>query len=43
MIILQEFKKKMNEAIKTEDYIDEQIIVLESAIEEILERFESGE
>lgn len=36
MITLKEFKKRMNEAGNSDDYIDEQIMVLESAIEEIL-------
>ena len=40
MITLKEFRKKMNEAGNSDDYIGEQIMVLESAIEEILKEFE---
>jgi len=38
MISLKEFKKRMNEAGNSDDYINEQIMVIESAIEEILKR-----
>lgn len=40
MTTLKEFKKRMNTAGNSDDYIDEQIMVLESAIEEILKNRE---
>ncbi len=41
MTTLKEFKKRMNEAGNSDDYIDEQIMVIESAIEDILKQLES--
>lgn len=38
MITLKEFKKRMKEAMYSDDDINEQIMVIESAIEEILKR-----
>ena len=41
MTTLKEFKKRMNEAGNSDDDIDEQIMVIESAIEDILKQLES--
>lgn len=41
MISLKEFKKRMKEAMYSDDDINEQIMVIESAIEDILFKLES--
>lgn len=41
MITLKEFRKKMKEAMYSDDDINEQIMVLESTIEEMLKDLET--
>ena len=41
IIDLKEFKKRMNIAGNSDDYINEQIMVIESTIEKILNKIES--